>query len=91
MRGGIKFTEPSHNIYEIPESSKIEIKYKITKTKDRKTGKISKVTEEVGRYDHQYDSTAAHGGTIFWKLNPEFLTVTKGWSTNETLMLAAFE
>ena len=79
VRRGIKFTEPSHNIYEIPESSKIEIKYKITKTKDRKTGKISKVTEEVGRYDHQYDSTAAHGGTIFWKLNPEFLKVTKGW------------
>ena len=79
VRGGIKFTEPSHNIYDIPESSKIKIIYKITKIRDRKTGKISKVTEEVGRYDHQYDSTAAHGGTIFWKLNLEFLKVTKGW------------
>ncbi|USX12800.1 hypothetical protein NHH88_24395 [Oxalobacteraceae bacterium OTU3CAMAD1] len=79
VRGGIKFTEPSHNIYGIPESSKIKIIYKTTKIRDRTTGKISKVTEEVGRYDHQYDSTAAHGGTIFWKLNPEFLKVTKGW------------
>ena len=79
VRRGIKFIEPSHNIYHILESSKIEILYKITKTRDRKTGKITKVTEEVGRYDHQYDSTAAHGGTIFWKLNPDFLKVTKGW------------
>ena len=79
VRRGIKFTGPSHNIYHILESSKIEILYKITKTRDRKTGKITKVTEEVGRYDHQYDSTAAHGGTIFWKLNPDFLKVTKGW------------
>lgn len=79
VRRGIKFTESSHNIYDIQESRKIEIKNKITRTRDRKTGNISEVTEEVGRYDHQYDSTAAHGGTIFWKLNPEFLKVTKGW------------
>jgi hypothetical protein len=26
-----------------------------------------------------YDSTAAYGGTIFWKLNPLFLKVTHGW------------
>jgi hypothetical protein len=39
VRRGIKFTEPSHNIYHILESSKIEILYKITKTRDRKTGK----------------------------------------------------
>lgn len=79
VRRGIKFTEPSHNIYGVQNSIKIEILYKITKLKNRKTGKISKVTEEVGRYDHQYDSTAAYGGTIFWKLNAQFLNVTKGW------------
>jgi hypothetical protein len=81
VKRGIKFTEPSHNIYHIQESSKIEIKYKVTRTKDRKTGKISTKTEELGRYDHQYDSTAAYGGTIFWKLNPQFLKVTKGWES----------
>ncbi len=79
VQRGIKFTEPSHNLYGIQDSIKIEIQRKTTKIKNRKTGKISEVTEEVGRYDHQYDSTAAYGGTIFWKLNPQFLKVTKGW------------
>lgn len=79
VRRGIKFNDPSHNIYEIQDSVKVEILYKITKTKNRKTGKISTITEEVGRYDHQYDSTAAYGGTIFWRFNPQFLKVTKGW------------
>lgn len=78
VRRGIKFTEPSHNLYGIQDSIKIEILYKTTEIKNRKTGKISKVKEEIGRYEHQYDSTAAYGGTIFWKLNPQFLKVTKG-------------
>jgi len=79
VRRGIKFTDPSHNIYGISESTKIEIKYRTTKSKDRATGKITAHREEVGRYDHQFDSTAAYGGTIFWKLNPQFLEVTHGW------------
>ena len=79
VRRGIKFTDPSHNIYGIKESTKVVIISKTTKTRSRTTGKISTATEEVGRYDHQYDSTAAYGGTIFWKLNPEFLKVTRGW------------
>ncbi|WP_229669388.1 hypothetical protein [Legionella impletisoli] len=28
---------------------------------------------DLGSYDHEYDSTAAYGKTIFWKLNKEFL------------------
>lgn len=79
VRRGIKFADPSHNIYGIKESTKVVIISKTTKTRSRTTGKISTATEEVGRYDHQYDSTAAYGGTIFWKLNPEFLKVTRGW------------
>lgn len=79
VRRGIKFTDQSHNIYGIKESTKVVILSKTTKTRSRATGKISTATEEVGRYDHQYDSTAAYGGTIFWKLNPEFLKVTRGW------------
>ena len=31
-----------------------------------------KITKR-GSYSHIYDSTAAHGGTIFWKLNKDFL------------------
>lgn len=79
VRRGIKFADPSHNIYGIKESTKVVIISKTTKTRSRTTGKISTAMEEVGRYDHQYDSTAAYGGTIFWKLNPEFLKVTRGW------------
>lgn len=79
VRRGIRFSDPSHNIYGIEESRKIEIAYKTITTKNTKTGKVFTSREEVGRYDHQYDSTAAHGGTIFWKLNPQFLEVTHGW------------
>jgi hypothetical protein len=38
---------------------------------------ISTETTEVGRYDHVYVSTAAFGGTIFWKNNQEYMTVTR--------------
>ena len=27
-------------------------------------------------WDHKLDSTAAYGGTIFWKLNPHYQNVT---------------
>lgn len=79
VRRGIKFTDPSHNIYGIQDSIKLEIKYKTTKIKNTSTGKVSTTRVEIGRYDHQYDSTAAYGGTIFWKFNPQFLEVTHGW------------
>jgi hypothetical protein len=79
VRRGIRFSDPSHNIYDIKESSKVEIEYKTITTRNAKTGKLTTSRQEVGRYDHQYDSTAAYGGTIFWKLNPQFLEVTRGW------------
>ena len=47
------------------------------KTKNAKTGTVTTVREEIGRYDHHYDSTAAYGGTIFWKFNQHFLDVTR--------------
>lgn len=75
VRHGIRFTNPQHNIYGIKESTKLVIKTKTTKTK--KNGKIEVKTEEVYRYDHIYESTAAHGGTIFWKQNPDYLKFTK--------------
>ncbi|WAL50333.1 hypothetical protein OUI59_15935 [Klebsiella variicola subsp. tropica] len=80
VRHGIKFTDPSHNIYDIKDSTKIVILYKIVKVKKTVKGKV-KVTKEkveVGRYDHVYDSTAAYGGTIFWKNNDDYITLSKG-------------
>ncbi len=75
VKHGIKFLDPSHNIYEIQESSKLMILKKIIKKKV--AGKIVIVgEEELGRYDHVYVSTAAYGGTIFWKHNPEYMKVT---------------
>ena len=75
VKHGIKFTNPDHNIYSIKESMKMVIKTKTTKTK--KNGKIEVKTEEVYRYDHIYDSTAAYGGTIFWKQSSDYLKFTK--------------
>jgi hypothetical protein len=76
VKQGIKITDPSHNIYEIQDSTHLVILYKITKIKNKKTHKVTVKKEEIGRYDHVYDSTAAAGGTIFWKFNPEYLDVT---------------
>lgn len=46
-------------------------------TKKKVAGKTVIVgEEELGRYDHVYVSTAAYGGTIFWKHNPEYMKVT---------------
>lgn len=76
VRHGIKFADPKHNIYEIAESRKL-IKLNKTVVK-RSNGKvISKETVEVGRYDHVYVSTAAFGGTIFWKNNDDYMAVTR--------------
>lgn len=71
VRVGIKFTDPSHNIYDIKDSTKLVIKYKVVKKKIK--GKVTLEKTELWRYDHIYDSTAAHGGTIFWKFNPDYV------------------
>lgn len=71
VKRGIKVIDPSHNVFGIKDNVVVVIKYKlVTTTKD---GKATKTKEEVGRYDHLYESTAGHGGTIFWKFNPEYL------------------
>lgn len=80
VKHGIKFTDPAHNIYNINESTKIVILYKIVKVRKMVKGKVktSKEKIEIGRYDHVYDSTAAYGGTIFWKNNDDYITLSKG-------------
>ncbi len=74
VKQGIKFTDSVHNIYEIKESTKLVIKYKITKKKIG--GKLIIEKKETGRYDHVYESTATHGGSIFWKFSKDYLDVT---------------
>ncbi|MFC0226969.1 hypothetical protein [Serratia aquatilis] len=80
VKHGIKFSDPSHNIYSIAESTKVVILYKEVKKKVKVNGKIKTKKEkvEIGRYDHVYDSTAAYGGTIFWKNNDDYIRVSKG-------------
>jgi hypothetical protein len=75
VKHGIRFSSPAHNIYGIAESTKLVI---ITKTvvKKKKGKVISSETVELARYDHIYVSTAAYGGTIFWKHNPEYSKAT---------------
>lgn len=75
VKNGIRFGHPSHNIYSIKESSKLVIKHKTVKKKINGEIKIEK--QEVYRYDHIYVSTAAHGGTIFWKQDAAYLKHTK--------------
>jgi len=74
VRNGIRFSDPAHNIYDIKESARVVIKWKITKKKIK--GKTEVKKEELWRYDHVYESTAAYGGTIFWKQSSEYLRLT---------------
>jgi len=78
VRRGVKITDPRHNIYNIENSTKLVILYKIVQKKDKKTKKVETEKIEAGRYDHVYDSTAGIGGTIFCKYNQQYLDVTHG-------------
>lgn len=75
---GISITDPSHNVYGIKNSTRLVILTKTVKIKNKTTGKVTKKSEEIGRYDHVYDSTAGVGGTIFWKYDQQYLDVTHG-------------
>ncbi len=63
---GIHYTNPAHDIYG---------------TGDSKVGPFQAYWKPSGAkrgapWDHKLDSTAAYGGTIFWKLNPHYQNVT---------------
>jgi hypothetical protein len=70
VRHGIRFSQKSHNIFDIAESRKLII---LNRTVIKKQGgkELSREEMGVGRYDHVYVSTAAYGSTIFWKNNDE--------------------
>lgn len=75
VRHGVKIMDPAHNVYDIESSEKLVVLTVITKK--RIAGKVVTEKKEIGRYDHVYESTAGHGGTIFWKQSADYLTVTK--------------
>jgi hypothetical protein len=75
VRDGFEWGDPSHNIVDVPEKRRnVIVRWQV---KNRKTGKIVDGTER-GRYDSVWISTAAHGSTIFWIHNSDYLKATGG-------------
>lgn len=68
VRGGIRFGDASHNIYGIDE--------KDVPGEEWWRNAAGQNTRLRGRWDYKYESTAAYGGTIFWRYNPDFLQAT---------------
>jgi hypothetical protein len=66
---GIHFTDEVHNIYKI--ANKDAPGEEFYRDKDNKPTKKSR-----GKWDYAYESTAAWGGTVFWKYNDDFLKAT---------------
>jgi len=66
---GIKFTDPKHNIYGIAETSVDKTEYWLDANK-------KPTANARGKYKCVYESTAAYGGTIFWKYGADFLKAT---------------
>lgn len=66
VKQGIKFSDPKHNIYNIKETTVNKTTYWDPPTNQRKRG----------TYTYTWTSTAAFGGTIFWKLAEDFLKAT---------------
>jgi len=57
---GYKFTDPSHDIYSLGDTP-LKLKYK------------KRANNTVYSYYYTLESTAAYGGTVFWKYTPEYL------------------
>lgn len=70
---GFKYGDPSHNIFSMQEIKKTVIIY--WQIRNKKTGKIEN-SKERGRFDCVYRSTAAYGGTIFWRYSSEYVSAT---------------
>lgn len=75
VRDGFHFSAPEHNIYDVKETSHETTIY--WKVRDKKTGK--EVNSKVrGKFKYVWESTAAYGGTIFWKHDADYLTASGG-------------
>ncbi|MDX9844184.1 MAG: hypothetical protein RBT42_10535, partial [Aquabacterium sp.] len=64
---------PAHDIFGMDAITKTKVIY--WQVKNKKTGKIEN-SQERGRFDCVYRSTAAHGKTIFWRYTPEYVKAT---------------
>jgi hypothetical protein len=75
VRDGFKWGNPSDNIFGVPEKRReVVVRWKI---RNKKTGKIVDGGER-GRYDSVWVSTSAHGGTVFWQHNSDYIKATGG-------------
>ncbi|MEM5429470.1 hypothetical protein [Cupriavidus oxalaticus] len=73
---GIHFTHEAHNIYKIKGS---EGKFEIAITVERRVkGRMVLERKVLGTVSYQYESTAAYGGTIFWKFSDDYLKIKGG-------------
>lgn len=68
VRAGIRFGDPAHNIYGIEE--------KDVPGEEWWRNAAGQKTKLRGSWSYKFESTAAYGGTIFWRYNPEFLQAT---------------
>lgn len=68
VRAGIRITDPKHNIYSI-ESKDVP-------GEEWWRDANGKNTKLRGKWSYKYESTAAYGGTIFWKYNADFIKAT---------------
>ncbi|HEY1398109.1 hypothetical protein [Roseateles sp.] len=68
VKAGIHITDPKHNIY--------DIKDKDVPGEEWWRSATGAKTKLRGKWDYKYESTAAYGGTIFWKYNDDFVKAT---------------
>lgn len=73
IQHGFRYDDPSHDIFGMDAIAKTKVIY--WQVKNKKTGKIEN-SQERGRFDCVYRSTAAHGKTIFWRYTPEYVKAT---------------
>lgn len=75
VKDGFRFSDPKHNIFSVPEKS-VDVSV-FWKVRDVKTG--AEINSKLrGKYRCVWISTAAHGKTIFWIHDPEYLSTSGG-------------
>lgn len=75
VKDGFRFTDPAHNIFDVKEKHILTTIH--WKVRDKKTGK--EVNSKIrGTFSYVWESTAAHGKTIFWTHNVDYLKATGG-------------
>ncbi|MFS2023694.1 hypothetical protein [Massilia sp. CT11-137] len=75
VKDGFRFGDPSHNIFSVEEKLFERILY--WKVRNRRTGEEVN-SKERGRFSAVWRSTAAHGKTIFWLHDSDYLTTSGG-------------